>query len=431
MAKLSNKDIDFLKYSIDNKYPLELKWILDVLTFIAETEYEDNYIIISNKQIYYKKFINNNTEEILLRENYKEPLFNVKDELSIPKGFLPNLKKDITTTVGRLLMNYILLSNVFGDKIEYINDVFTIGDIESKYIIKLLSDKPQGNQISVEEYRKFIKMVNYINSFSKYLSIISTNKTILPAPNIDKIKKEIIEKYKKKYGEKGLRDPRVVKEIENELVKYDNEYLKDDPSVGKLLSGKTKNIARKRLYLMFGIGNAVIEDPKPILTSLEEGWQKDPEDLTTLYNDARGGSYSRGAETQQGGVVAKNTLRATSDIKILKTDCGSKVYRKQLVTKDNINNLVGRYANINGKLTLLTQDILIKLTDKIIDLRSPMTCKAAPNFCTICMGEGVRDYENGMSLMASGIGGDMLNESLKKMHGVELKVVELDTNVFE
>ena len=425
MKKINQEQLAYFKYAIDKKYPLKLKWFYDLFTFVADKEYEDEYIIIDKNNAYIKQ----EDKELLISGKYAEPLFDFKDEVTLPKGWLPNIKKDIVTTVGRMIMNYILLVNNFNDKIDYINKQFTVDDVED--IIKnKLSDEPKNDEISVPEYRKFIKSVYYINGFSNLINLTSTNKSILPAPGIDKVRKELLEKYKKKYGEEKMQDPAIIAQLEKELVDYDNQYLKGDPTIGKLLSGKVKNVARKKMYIMFGIGNAVDGDPKPVTYSLEDGWKKNANDLTTLYNDARGGSYSRGAETQQGGVVAKDTLRATSDIKILTKDCGSKVFIKTTLTPKNASNYLGRYINDKGKLTLLTTDNIDKYVGKTVNLRDPMTCKAAPHFCTICMGDSMKSYENGMSLIASGIGGTMLNESLKKFHGGNVEVQELDMGIF-
>lgn len=425
MRKLNQEEIDYFKFAIENKYPLKLKWFFDLFTNVAEKKYEDDYIIIEGKRAYLKE----KDKEILITENYTDVLFDFTDEVSLPKGWLPNIKKDIVTTIGRTIMNYILIVNNFGDRIDFINKQFNIGDIEN-LIKPKLSDNPKPNEINIPSYRKFIKSVYYINGFSNFINLTSTNKSILPAPGINKLRTELLAKYKQKYGEVKMQDPAIIAQLEKELVDYDNQYLKGDPTVGKLLSGKVKNIARKKMYIMFGKGNAVDGDAKPITYSLEDGWKKNAKDLETLYNDARGGSYSRGAETQQGGVVAKDTLRATSDIKILTKDCGSNIFIKVNLTVKNASNYLGRYINDKGKLVLLTTENVNNYVGKTVNLRDPMTCKAAPHFCTICMGTSMKSYENGMSLIASGVGGTMLNESLKKFHGGNVEVLKLDTGIF-
>jgi len=431
VKKLGQEYVDFLAYSFKNKLPLELKWCFNVFAYIAEPEYEDEFFVVKDNTFFYKIKDDKNQQTLeALVKPYKEAVFRFNDEIQVPKGFLPNIKKDLITTPGRLIANYILLVIPFGDKIEYINKQFDIGDIENNYIIKLLSDEPKDGEISVDEYLKFLDSVEYIQGLATVLNRTATPKAVLPPPNIDEYRKKVIKEFINKYGEKGLQDPTIVKEIESKLEEYDNEYLKGDPTLGKLLKGKTKNIARKKMYLDFGIGNAVTGTAKPILYSLSDGWKKDPEDLATFYNDARGGSYGRGAETQQGGVVAKDTLRATSDIKIINTDCGTKVYRKQLITDKNYKLYFDRFINDNGKTVKLTLDNINKYIGKEVKLYTPMGCKLAPHFCTKCMGESIKDYENGMALMASGVGGTILNQSLKKFHGTALEVVDLELSEF-
>jgi len=430
VRKLGQEYIDFLSYSFKNRLPLELKWCFNVFAYIADSEYEDEIIKITDNSYFYKVKENNEEKLELLVKPYKEVIFKFNDEIHAPKGLLPNIKKDIITTPGRLIANYILLVVPFGDKIEYINKQFDIGDIESDYIIKMLSDNPKDNEISIDEYLSFLDSVEFIQGLATVLNRTATPKAVLPPPNIESYRKKVIEEFKKKYGEKALKDPTIVKEIENKLEEYDNEYLKGDPTLGKLLKGKTKNVARKKMYLDFGIGNAITGTAKPILYSLSDGWKKDPEDLATLYNDARGGSYGRGAETQQGGVVAKDTLRATSDIKILNTDCKTKVYRKQLITDKNYKLYLDRHIYDNGKVVKLTLDNIKNYVGKVVNLYTPMGCKLAPHFCTKCMGESIKDYENGMALMASGVGGVILTQSLKKFHGGALEIAELELSEF-
>jgi len=429
--KLTQQEIDYIKYAIDNQFLTDAKWLLDMFLFIPEKEYEDKYIAIRNNTLFVK--INNNGKEddIIFKEKYGEALFNFKDELSIPKKWLPNLNKDITTTIGRVIVNYILLVFNFNDKIDYINGTITVEDIENLIKIKL-SDEPKNDEISVQEYRNFIKAVTFINGFSNYFNLTSTNKSILPAPGIDEFRKKLIKKYEEQYGkEKLMSDPTIIVKMEKELEDYDNKYLENDPTVGKLLSGKVKNIARKKLYVMFGIGNSVTGKAKPITYSLSDGWKKDASDLTTFFNDARGGSFARGAETQQGGVVAKDTLKATSDIKILKTDCKTKVYIKIKITAENMSNYIGRNIVVNNKIVTLTIDNIKDYINKTVNLRSPLTCKLAPYFCDTCMNKDMSGYENGMSLIASGIGGTMLNESLKKFHGGNVQILALDMDIFK
>lgn len=73
-----------------------------------------------------------------------------------------------------------------------------------------------------------------------------------------------------------------------------------------------------------------------VTNSLYEGWQNDK--FATFNNVSRAGSFDRGSETQLGGVSAKE-IRATSNTRIVKGDCGTKMGILIVVTDDNYGTL--------------------------------------------------------------------------------------------
>jgi len=424
MKKNEQNIKEYLKYSFDNDLPVKLDWVVGLFAYIKDKEYENDFYLIKDKKFYGKT-----TDDILLlAEDYTDPILVPTDKISLEKGFLPNIDNNIETTYGRLVINYIIGTYCFHNKIEYINKQFTISDIENDYIKKLLTDDPKDKKgITVDEYKTFIDAALYIESFSKYLSLAATEKSILPPKGIKEFKKKAIEEIKKKYGEDYTKNPMAIAELEKKLLDYDKQYLKDDPSYGKLISGKVAKVARKKLYLDFGIGNSFEEENDGIVESLSDGWDLDPKKLASMANDARKGSYSRGVETQKGGVTAKIALRATSDIKILKKDCGSKVGVDINITEDNYEAYINRYMlDKNNKPILLTEELLKSLIGKTITIRSPLFCHLENDFCTTCTGDNIKDYENGVSLLVSGVGGKILSIALSVFHGKELKVGDID-----
>ena len=70
-----------------------------------------------------------------------EPIYLFTDKVEAPKGLLKNLKSNVDTTVGRLLMNKILIDRVFGDRIEYINKSMTVKKRFDPIMAKGLANK--------------------------------------------------------------------------------------------------------------------------------------------------------------------------------------------------------------------------------------------------------------------------------------------------
>jgi len=428
--RLNKEQSEYIKLSLHKGFPKKLKWILDMFSGIPDEEKEDEYIIKKGKVVKGKV----DDRIYLLNNDFKLATFNYKDEIEVDSSFMEIIPSKMITTLGRLITNYILIYLPFGKKGIYLNKQFTVKDIEETIIKNNLTDEPEKepNKITIQEYHKFYNHVMYIDGMSKFLTFSATPKAVLPPPNIDSYKQKIINELKKKYGPHALENLTVVAELEKKLEEYDEQYLKDDPALGKLLSGKTKGIARKRKFLIFGVGNTFEDTGKvrPVIRSLYDEWDKNnPDDLVNLINDARSGSYSRGAETQKGGVVTKDNQRATADRKIKKGDCKTKIYLKIKITDINKDGLIGRYIVENGKLVLLNNDNIKRYINKTVNLRSPMFCKLVPHFCSICAGEIASKNENSIPAMATGVGGEILSLSLAKFHGSKLELVDLETDL--
>ena len=414
----------YLKYSFDTKAVLSLKWVLHMFAMVVDEEFEDQYIVKKNNELYGKL----EDTSILLASSYDGPLLIANQEVDINKGFLSNIEKNITTTYGRLVMNYLVSIYCFHGKIPYLNEKFTLKDIENKYILKMLSDtEDTKDNITIAEYKIFMDVGLYIESFSKYLSIAVTEKTALPPPGLKEFKKKTIKQLTDKYGKDFAKNPIAIAELEKLLMEFDDDYLKDDPSYGKLISGKVKNMARKKMFLLFGIGNGFEDNIEGVTDSLDDGWDLDPKKLAQYANDSRAGSYGRGIETQKGGVVAKVSLRATSDLKIIKTDCKSVVGLTTHVTSDNYLSYVNRYMIAGTSVKLLDEKTLLNLIGKDITLRTALYCQLENDFCSTCLGDNIKDYKNGISLLVNGVGGKILKLALAVFHGVSLKIGKLDT----
>ena len=175
------------------------------------------------------------------------------------------------------------------------------------------------------------------------------------------------------------------------------------------------------MYISFG-GEAGFDSKSGyvnfVANSLLEQYPDLPEQLATMYNTSRSGSYDRGHETQKGGSAAKDIIRSTSGVKIIMGDCGSKKGYKLLVTKNNHKSLFGRYL-LNGKLIEDTESLI----GTTITIRSPLYCLSnGDNYCKICAGEIAATTPTGVSLKLLSVSSALLKISLKAMHNTQVSL---------
>lgn len=409
--------LEYFKRCLNTDYIYKLDWYFSV--FLNSTK-DNNYVRRKDNTT----DVNLNGEWITIVDSRKDsPLLLFSDKLSLNKEQVPNLKQNIETTIGRVIFNYIILVRNFGDKIEFINTKTSIGDIE-RDIAKLLAK----DIVLTSEYLRFTDACSFIEQLSPITNISATYKNILPPPNLDKIKQQLYKKFDAEYGKNWRSDRLRVVQFQEELKKVDEEWLKDDPSNGKLITGKIKNNARVKMYLTVGPEVGFNKDGSKttfIENSLLDQYPDDKEKLAALFNSARVGSYDRGKETAKGGVASKDVLRGLSSYRIVKGDCKSKEGKTLLVTKDNVNSLLGRY--------LIQGNTIVEITNpnawlgKTITIRSPMYCiHPAPDYCSTCCGKLLENSPNAISTIGAAITGKIMYVSMKTMHNSQVSIKNVD-----
>ena len=413
----------------------KLSWVISAFSLIRE-DYsawkKDPYpyrIVQTPTQVL---FVNpNNFEELIPLEDSVagEPAFKFKERLTLPALTLPNQKEEIETTYGNLFFNYCCLVHAFGAKMDYINKSVSVSDIENK-IAPILKDTPKSEDqrsqtdIYVDEYLKFCDSLAYLTNFTQLCVWAATEKVITAPPGIAQLKNKLYEQYKDR-----ITDPAVLAEIDKQLIAFDAEYLKGDPGGDNFLMGaKMRNIARKKMFLSMGAESGLDDEVSmdPMKNSLEEGW--DISKFPTMNDNMRAGSYNRGRETQLGGEAVKWLLRASSNITITGSDCGTKMGKTVTVEKDNFKNIIGFTAIINGQNKIIANESELEpyMGSKLM-IRSPMYCKLEhTDYCELCVGQNLTKVPTGLSLAISEYGSGFMLLFMKAMHGKELSVAKLD-----
>lgn len=420
---------DFLKLAIKHEKQNDFNWVLSAFSITREKETSNKEFLKIFRDTVNCKFVNESGElETIEGSKYDQPVFSFKDRIQVDPSWLINITEPLETSIGNLFYNAICLVPAFHNKIKFINGRVNVSSLENQ-IAKILESTPDeegslrsNDKIYVDELVKFNDAHSYLEMFSKLCVYSATPKNIAEPDNITEFKNKLLEKYKDK-----LSDPIFLAEFEKELMNYDNEYLKDDPSNGIFLSGKTKDVARKKLFLTIG-AESTFDDGihvKPIINSLSEGWTKDPEDLKLIINDLRVGLYSKGSETVNGGVAAKTLLRATNNFKILDYDCETTLGISRHVY--DASQILNRYIVEKGKLIHINNlQTANNYIGKTVIVRSPMYCKSeGESICKICAGDNLNKFPTGLAIPLTEISGIILNASLKKMHGTKLSLAEL------
>lgn len=424
---------DYFLLALRNNKHMKISWLFNAFSLTTNTDNKnlEHLDLVQNAAGF--SFYNKETDsmEVIHPDDVTvgQPLFKFKQGISLKVGDLPNVDKDIITTYGNCIFNMCSLVYGFGNKIPFVTGLVSIKKLESM-IADRLQDTPTTNQrdsknIYCDEYIKYSDGIQYLTELGSMSVWGVTEKTLTPPPGIKEYKRKLLEENKDK-----LNDHVVIADIYNKLLKYDAEYLKGDPGENFLISGKLRNVVRRKLYLMQGTEEGLGDrnELDLVTNSLYEGWQ--PEKFATFNNASRAGSFDRGSETQLGGVSTKEILRATSNIRIIKGDCGTKMGIEVNITNDNYIGLVGlRVMEGTHSTQVQNENDAKSYLGKLIKKRSPMFCiLEKTDFCEYCVGKRLADSETGASMAATELGGTFLGIFMSAMHAKELKVSEMDLN---
>lgn len=420
---------EYLDYSFKRELYKSRDWIINAFSICESDEKTALGIIFRTPSYLYFKDIDNGEEVIISDAKATEAVFSIKDQVEVLFGMLPNITEATVTTLGNLLFNACVVSYAFGKKIPYCNSKKTadIGYLEKLIANRLQSGfAPEGggevDKFFIDEYLRFGEGFQYLQGFNFLWVQCVTERLLQTPPNNSSLKKEIVNKVGDTIGK-----PAVLASVYKELDDNDKVFLAGDP--GETFINKKVRVARRKMFLIQG-GEAGLEggDTFDIATnSLAEGIEvaKFP-----VYNNVlRAGSLNRGYETQLGGVATKEMLRATSNIRIVKGDCGSKLGRRLLITKENANRQLVGFSVVTERGPVFVKDpeAAGAYIGKRLIRRSAMYCKTTgENFCEVCVGQRYATHPTGVAMGITNIGGTLLGIFMSAMHAKELVVHDLE-----
>lgn len=359
------------------------------------------------------------------------PKYNTYDTITIPKGYYGSDKKknknEFTTTIGLWVFNKSFIepfSNILG----YINETITddvYGDINRILSYALLEEK-----ITVDELKDFIVQSQILMGCASAICPSHTMDILLFTEKATKKKKELEKQYKEELDNGDLT---AVKAVENELIKFAKEELKDSESVDMYNSGARSSWGNnfKNMYLVKGSIRKTDGSYDYVSSSYIEGLN--PKDFAKTNDSAVGGPYSRSQKTRYGGYNEKLFTRATQHIKVIpNSDCGTTRTIKVTLTKKNIKNwMYSFYVKSNGDVEEITSDNADKLIGKTVNMRFSSLCERSKDgcICEKCAGTLFRraGIENA-GLVSMVMMSSVKNASMKAFHSSILELVELDTN---
>lgn len=427
---------DYLLYSLQRKCYREKSWYYTAFSVTRETDqslqntYPGRLIREPFGIFYLDDELKKQPLEVKLQPS--QPLFRINDRVIITKDWAVSLKEpQLETSIGTLLINHVCLIEAFGSRFPYAAGRLSPKKLEEQIAPKLKSTPLPGaprdsDSYYVDELLIFSQGVTFLEQFTKLFSHSITKIGLMPAPGRREFKQELL----KKYPLETLRDPVQMAKYEAELEAFDKEYLKQDPAYGKFMAGKVSK-ARMKSYMTYGgeedsfSGRTGVT---PIIPALEDGIPMDPEGFTAISNTVRYGSFSRGAETVNGGVTAKLVQRAGDTWRITDGDCGATEGIARSYSEESIWKLEGRYIILQNKPVLLSNKAETHpYINRSVFVRSPQYCRRpGTQTCQVCAGVALSKYPTGLTIPLTEISGGVLNDSLKKMHNSALVTAEMN-----
>jgi hypothetical protein len=426
---------DFFTLAMQAGNYKKLNWIISAFSIIRENadaykEMPFPYRIV-NDPLGFSFCPEDKPLELVKLEDAKagQALFLFNEVVEVNPEDIPNCKEKVLTTYGNLLYNWIVLVHAFGSKIPFQTGRINGRKIEDLILVNF-KDTPKNdsdrkeNECYVDEYLKYTAATDFLTGLTQLCVWGSSEKTLLAPPGIKEFKKKLLEENKD-----TLDQTATVAKIDAELVKYDAAFLKDSPAENFLIGGKSRNVVRKKLFLMIGTELGLDENSVKsslITNSLSEGW--DYNKIPEMIDSLRAGSFNRGAQTVLGGVSVKWLLRASSNINVTIDDCGTTIGGVVNVTEKNKDKYIGfSVVTKEGSKKIISSEEAGTYLGKTIMIRNPMYCKLPQtDYCKVCVGDRLAVNPTGLSIAVSDYGNSFLSIFLAASHAKQISTAKMN-----
>ena len=359
----------------------------------------------------------------------KPPKFRYTDRIHLKAGEYIN-KNDITTTLGKLVFNKILVENYIEKVIDggYCNDTLSrkafgnvTKNVERGAKYGLLTTSELWPWLSALEFYSF-KMVTIFGPSYTYELLMPDKESISKRNDFYKVNKN------------PTTNDAV--NLEQELVKdaTGKLFAKNEPGMPLYTSGAKGSLADNYKNISTTVGpvlNPMTGEFDIIKSNYIEGFRID--ELPMAGNMIISATYPKSVGTAVSGYVTKQfyAALANSEVGPDGSDCHTKGYIKVLITDNNWGGYEFQNISIgDDKIETLTVDNYKKFIGKIVKLRSPMACTYKGGACSVCSGK--MPYITGLTnvgIQFAKIPNDNVNAGMKKFHvtTVTMDKVNLDT----
>ena len=429
---MNNKELFDLV--LKEKLLTKIEYVVALFTipYMENNTYNSNILKIENNTVIFKT----STGDYKL-DYYMFPLLDYLDNTLLKKDDWKCLDNDIETSIGISIANFLILEDALDGKIPFVDGKIT-SSIEDVIAERLVSDNyvPKNEEddrkkIRVRELIKYVDNCEYLKTWNRYFVQAASERTMLPPEGITEKKQAIIKEMIAELGPNAFKDQVNVVKLEERLKEIDREWLKDDPTLNIVTSGKVLNNSRKELFLTMG-GIPAFDDEGElsfVLNSLLEGWPSDPDTLTAMFNSLRAGSRARALDTQYGGLFAKIILRAIGSYTVkLGVDCGTTIGKNITIDDTNFKSIKFRHI-IDSSITKLidSEEMAKTFIGKKIIVRSPETCAlVGENYCQYCVSKLLSENPDGIKNEVTEVTSIVMNESMKKMHNTTKSITRLN-----
>lgn len=421
--------LDYLMRAFNRRAYTKKAYLISILSIVGESEDAKlNKIPYAahrdwaNDQVY---FIDPTTNEKIIIDDAtcNQALFHKKEVLDIPPRLSQYIPDGIITTMGRFLVNVVVLYEAFKGKAPYINEKID-GRRLKKIISDLMIDTPKEgipvpeDKATVQQCLKVTQQLDYLVGLNPIIVKASSTDAFTISPDLIKLRDELLDKLDK---EGKLGDPVAVAGVIDLLVEKDAELQYGGTSADLYISRAFVSNNRKKMFLLFDfIPNFHTGKYELLKKSLNEGWELSQ--FTAYVNTAIEGTYSRSVSVALAGADVKTVILLTGKIKAIKGDCGSKRTEPVVINERNFKQWIGSYYVDGRTIRRIENASFETLNEKTVNIRVPQYCKQAENnLCTICLGERLGGSQDRVSSEVSLMLSKFFLLSMKKIHSSELK----------